>query len=162
MKLIVSALLGALLSVSVWAGAAAAQTAATQGGTEGQRAVTKVVKGKFADVLLGVQNAIIDQGLKIEHTNNVGEMLARTRDAVGAKQTLYTHAITLGFCSAIFSRKAMTADRENLMFCPYSIFLYETPDKPGEVVIGHRLYPGASMKPVNALLDKILDDATAF
>ncbi len=162
MKLIVAALCGALLAVPGWAGSAAAQTATTQSGTEGQRAVTKVVKGDFADVLLGVQNAIIGQGLKVEHVNNVGEMLARTKGAVGATQTLYTHAITLGFCSAVYSRKAMTADRENLMFCPYSIFLYETPDKPGEVVIGHRLYPGASMKPVNALLDKILDDATAF
>ena len=125
-------------------------------------AVTKVVKGTFADVLLGVKNAIIDQGLKVEHENNVGAMLARTKDAVGATQTLYTHAMTLGFCSAVYSRKAMAADRLNLMYCPYSIFLYETPDKPGEVVIGHRDYPGASMEPVNKLLDKILDDATAF
>lgn len=157
MKPIMLTLCALLVAAPGWADTAAAPMDAGA-----SPAVTRTVKDSFDDVLLGVKNAIIDQGLKVEHENNVGEMLARTRDAVGATQTLYTHAMTLGFCSAVYSRKAMTADRVNLMYCPYSIFLYETPDKPGEVVIGHRNYPGVSMKPVNALLDKILDDATAF
>lgn len=128
--------------------------AETGEGTPGT--VKRVLDDSFDNVLFSLKNAVVNQGLVVDQVNKVGEMLERTKDAVGARRTLYTNAVTLGFCSAQYSRAAMAADPDNLQYCPYTIFLYELPEKPGEVVIGHRVYPGDSMKPVNDLLDKII------
>lgn len=118
----------------------------------------RVLKDSFDNVLFSLKNAVVNQGLVVDQVNKVGEMLERTKDAVGAKKTIYSNAVTLGFCSAQYSRQAMSADPDNIQYCPYTIFVYELPEKPGEVVIGHRVYPGESMNPVNALLDKIIAD----
>ncbi|WP_102226954.1 DUF302 domain-containing protein [Acidimangrovimonas sediminis] len=164
MKLAFPKLAHLALGAALLALPAGAETAPTAPGAEaGPPIVRKVLKKSFDDALFSLKNAVTDQGLVVDQVNRVGEMLARTAKAAGAQQTLYTHAVTLGFCSAKWSRAAMAADRDNIAYCPYTIFLYELPDTPGEVVIGHRRYPGASMQPVNALLDKIVEDtATGF
>lgn len=123
-------------------------------------AYTRTVEGSFADVAFSVEQAIVSEGLVIDFTSHVGEMLERTREDVGGTTQLFTAADSFSFCSAQVSRQVMEAAIANIQFCPYAVFLYETPDKPGSVTVGHRVYPGETMAPVNTLLNRIVDTAT--
>jgi len=112
------------------------------------------------DMEFAVESAILDAGLKIDFTSHSGAMLERTRADVGSDVVLFTGATIYNFCSATVSRQVIEADINNITYCPYSIFLYSTPDKPGETVIGHQTYPGETMQPANDLLDEIIANAT--
>lgn len=120
--------------------------------------VVHEVEGEFDDIAFGVENAIINAGLVIETRSHAGEMLARTKDDVGGEKDIYTHAEIFTFCSAAVSREVMEIDPMNIQYCPYTIFLYETPDAPGMTTVGHPSYAG-SMAPVQELLDGIMTDA---
>jgi uncharacterized protein (DUF302 family) len=115
--------------------------------------------GSFDDAAFAVETAIVGQGLVIDHVSHVGEMLERTRAAVGSDVVLFTQADVFLFCSAVTSRKVMEADPMNIVHCPYGIFVA---DRDGEVVIGHRTYPDGPMQEVQALLASIVADATEF
>lgn len=112
------------------------------------------------DMEFAVESAILDMGLTIDFTSHSGEMLERTRVDVGSDVVLFTGATIFNFCSARVSRQVIEADINNITFCPYSIFLYSTPENPDETVIGHQTYPGESMQPANDLLDEIIANAT--
>ncbi|MDB6178882.1 DUF302 domain-containing protein [Paracoccus sp. Z330] len=120
--------------------------------------VTHQVAGEFDDIAFAVENAILNAGLVIEGQSHVGDMLARTKDDVGGEKDLYSHAEVFTFCSASVSRQVMEADIMNLQHCPYSIFLFETPDAPGQITVGRRRYDN-SMQPAAQLLDGIIADA---
>lgn len=122
-------------------------------------AYTRTVEGDFADVTFALEQAILNEGLVIDLTSHVGEMLDRTKADVGGTVDLFTAADTYSFCSARVSRQVMEADVTNVQFCPYAVFVYETPDQPGKVTVGHRVYPGETMAPVNELLNRIVDSA---
>lgn len=113
----------------------------------------------YEDVVFAVESAILDRGLVIESESHVGEMLARTGSDVGSAVDLYTNAIVFNFCSASVSRIAMEADIMNIAFCPYGIFVFETPNSPGVINVGHQLMPGEGMEQVNTFLDEIIEDA---
>ena len=134
------------------AGAASAQSADTA-------AYTKTVEGSFADIAFAVEQAIVSEGLVIDFTSHIGDMLERTREDVGSSTQLFTAADSFSFCSAQVSREVMEADVTNIQYCPYAVFLYETPDQPGKITVGHRVYPGETMAPVNTLLNRIVDTA---
>ena len=119
-----------------------------------QDMVTYTTDQSFDDVVFGVENAIIDQGLLVEYVSHVGEMLARTRADVGSDVVLFQSAEVFSFCSAALSRKVMEADVMNLRFCPYGIFVMQQPDSDA-VTIGYRTYPDGAMQEVQALLDTI-------
>jgi hypothetical protein len=108
--------------------------------------VTYTTDESFDDVIFGLENAILDQGLVIDGTNHVGEMLARTGPDVGSDKTVFLNADVYSFCSAALSRKVMEADPMNLMFCP-------------ETTIGYRAMPEGPMKEVEALLETISKSA---
>lgn len=120
--------------------------------------VTYQVEDSFDNVAFAVESAIIGAGLVIDHTSHTGEMLERTRADVGSDQVLFTQADVFSFCSSTVSRAVMEADIANIQHCPYGIFVYETPDAPGMITVGHRAY-GGSMQPVDDLLRGIVTDA---
>ena len=109
----------------------------------------------FEDVIFGLENAIIDAGLVIDHISHTGEMLERTRADVGSDVVLFDEADVYSFCSAQLSREVMEADWTNLMFCPYDIFVAVLHEKPDETVIGFRAYPEGEMQKIHDLLDGI-------
>lgn len=126
-------------------------------------AETRVVEAAFEDVRFDVENAIINRGLVIDYVSRIGEMLARTGGDVGSAEQVFTRAEAMLFCSAALSRAAMEADAGNIAFCPYSVFLYETPDAPGKVTVGFRRLPetgpeasGKALAAVNELLSGIV------
>jgi len=124
--------------------------------------VTRAVEGSFDDVAAAVESAIVNAGLVIDGRSFVGDMLARTKADVGGTRDIFTKADVFTFCSATVSRTVMERDPQNLQFCPYSVFVYETPDAPGKIVIGHPDYAARGMPEVNDLLDPILDEAASW
>lgn len=121
--------------------------------------VTYTTDRSFDDVMFGLENAIIGQGLVIDSTSHVGDMLERTKGDVGADQTLYVKADVLSFCSAAVSRRVMEADPMNIVYCPYNIFVAVSPDQPDQTMIGYRTFPEGPMQEVQTLLDTITRDA---
>ncbi|WP_319824961.1 DUF302 domain-containing protein [Thalassovita sp.] len=113
----------------------------------------------YEDVVFGLENAIVDQGLVIDAVSHVGDMLERTRADVGSDVTIFAKAEVFSFCSANLSRKVMEADPMNLRFCPYGIFVAQLPDNPGQTIIGYRSMPEGPMKEVETLLDTITRSA---
>ncbi|MCR9158746.1 MAG: DUF302 domain-containing protein [Rhodobacteraceae bacterium] len=109
----------------------------------------------FDDVTFGLENAIIDAGLVIDHVSHTGDMLERTKGDVGSDATLFLGADIYSFCSAKISREVMEADPMNVVFCPYDIFVIVRPDTPEVTTIGFRTFPQGPMKSVEALLDGI-------
>ncbi|WP_420568625.1 DUF302 domain-containing protein [Thalassovita sp.] len=109
----------------------------------------------FDDVVFGLESAILDQGLVIDGTSHVGDMLERTRADVGSDITVFIKADIYSFCSANLSRKVMEADPMNIRFCPYDIFVAQMPDNPDQTIIGYREFPEGPMQEVQALLDSI-------
>lgn len=107
----------------------------------------------FDDVTFGLENAILDAGLVIDSVSHTGEMLERTKGAVGSDVTLFTNADVYSFCSAKLSREVMEADPMNIVYCPYDIFVMVRPETPDTTTIGFRTYPDGAMKQIEALLD---------
>lgn len=143
------------LAPALFAGLVATSAAA-------QDVATYTVEDTFDNVAFAVESSIIGQGLVIDYISHVGEMLERTKDDVGGTKTIFTQADVFLFCSATTSRKVMEADPLNVQYCPYGIFVMETPDKPGTITVGHRIFPEGPMKEVEALLDTIVSDALAL
>ena len=109
----------------------------------------------YDDLMFGLENAIIDEGLVISEHNHVGDMLERTKADVGSDVTIYVHADVFGFCSAELSRKAMEEDPLNIRYCPYRLFTYQTVED-GPVLIGYDSLPETKvMQDVQALLDRL-------
>ncbi|MGH1579238.1 DUF302 domain-containing protein [Planktotalea sp.] len=135
--------------------AAAALTLAFAAPALADGMVTYNTDETFDDVVFGLESAILDQGLVIDSTSHVGEMLARTGADVGSDKTVFLNADVYSFCSAKLSRKVMEIDPANLRFCPYGIFVMVDPATPDTTTIGYRSMPEGEMKEVEALLDAI-------
>jgi len=120
-----------------------------------QDIITYDTDQSFEDVTFGLENAILDEGLVIDHVSHTGDMLERTKGDVGSEVTLYLEADIYSFCSAKISRQVMEADPMNISFCPYDIFVMVRPDTPETTTIGFRSFPDGAMKQVEAMLDGI-------
>lgn len=124
-----------------------------------EASITYTVDQDYDDVIFGLESAITDEGLLIDAVNHVGAMLERTKEDVGATKTIFLKAEVYNFCSASVSRKVMEADPMNLQYCPYGIFVMQTPENPEQTTIGYRTMPEGPMKEVQALLEKIVQGA---
>ena len=109
----------------------------------------------FGDVTFGLENAILDAGLVIDHVSHPGAMLERTREAVGSDVVLFDEADVYSFCSAQISREVMEDDPMNIRFCPYDIFVIVRPETPDTTTIGFTQYPEGAMQKVQEMLDSI-------
>lgn len=126
-----------------------AQTAAAEG------MISYTTDQGFDDVTFGLESAIIDAGLVVDHVSHTGDMLERTRGDVGSDVVIFDQADVYSFCSARLSREVMEADWRNVVFCPYTIFVATRPEAPDETVIGFRAYPEGEMQKIQTLLDGI-------
>ncbi len=113
-------------------------------------------EGSFDDAVFAVENAILGEGLVIDHVSHVGEMLNRTGGDVGSDAALFENADIFLFCSALVSRQVMEADPMNITHCPYGIFVMENADG---VIVGHKDYPDGSMQAVENLMQQIVAEA---
>ena len=114
-------------------------------------------QGSFQDVRDAVQFAIEGKGLKINHTNKIAEMLARTGPEIGATRQVYVDGEQFEFCSATISRAMMEADPHAMVMCPYIVSVYTVPNDKS-VYIAYRK-PGPTKNPK---LQKALDQVEAL
>ncbi len=102
----------------------------------------KTVEGEFEDVFFDLQDNIINLGLVIERTGDIGQMLERTAKAVTGSEAgdnaTYAHAKYLLFCSSKLTFKSTTADPRNISICPFIVYAYETRANAGKVSLGYR------------------------
>lgn len=124
-----------------------------------QEVITQPYDGSFDEATFALENAIIGEGLVVDHVSRVGEMLTRTGADIGAETHLYDAADVYLFCSATTSREVMEADPDNIAFCPYAIFVES---RDGETRVGYRSFERETMAPVNELLARITAAATEF
>lgn len=116
--------------------------------------------GKFEDIKENVVTAIEGQGLVINSTSHISDMLHRTGGDIGNAQSIFGRAEMLEFCSAGASRTMMAADPRNMVFCPYTISVYTLPGRADEVFVAYRQLPDApAFKPARELLEGIVRDA---
>lgn len=122
-------------------------------------------QGTFQDVRDSLQFAIEGKGLKINHTNKIAEMLARTGPEIGATRQVYVDGEQFEFCSSTISRQMMEADPHAMVMCPYIVSVYTIPNDKN-VYIAYRK-PGPTRNPalkkslanVEKLLNDIIKDA---
>lgn len=98
----------------------------------------KTKQGKFADVRDDLKNAIINRGYVVDYVGQFNSMLERTSEAVGGAKSPYSNAEFLQFCAAKLTHEAIAASPQNIVNCPYVVYVYETVAKPGEVHVGYR------------------------
>lgn len=128
--------------------------------------VIKSTQGKFEDVREDLVMAIEARGIKINHSNYIADMLARTGQDLGAAKVVYLKGEQLEFCKSDLSRAQMEADPANMVFCPYIISVYTTPAAPDKVYVGYRkpLAPGGkpatqkALRAIDQLLREIVDE----
>ncbi|UWQ28533.1 DUF302 domain-containing protein [Leisingera sp. M523] len=138
--------------------AVAAALALSTGTAAAQDMVSYTTPLSFDDVTFGLESAITNRGLRIDHISHVGDMLERTRADVGSDIVLFEHAQVFSFCSAKLSRQVMEANPMNITFCPYDIFVAQPPGAE-DVTIGFRAFPEGEMQVIHDLLDGIVQEA---
>ena len=125
--------------------------------------------GNFAEVRNVLVASIEGKGLKINHSNLIGDMLERTGPAVGRTTRVFGQAEQFEFCSADISRAMMEADPHAIVLCPYSIAIYTLPQDPKTIYLAYRKL-GPTKNPklekvlerVNQLLTGIIKDTVEF
>lgn len=137
-KTLSAATVGTLLCLSGTAGADGTSTANAPVEPDAMPVHARAVEADFDAIRFGVESAIENRGFVIDYHANIGDMLERTTADVDAGETPYRAAETWQFCSAILSRRMVQADPENIAYCPYVVFAYETREAPGTVVVGFR------------------------
>ena len=135
-----TSLLGALALVLA-AVPPAALPAADNAPTEGYAIYES--DSSFEDVLDGLKLAIQERGMYINNVMHMDEMLARTGKDLGMDETLYNHAQSIEFCSAVLSRKMAAENPARIVNCPFIIAVYTLPDAPGTTYVVHRRIPVA-------------------
>lgn len=140
-----------------------AQNAAADGAV-----VVRAIEGEFDDVRERVIFAVQSQGLVVDHTSKVGNMLLRTGKDLGETTRVFGDAEVLEFCSALVSRRMVEADPQLLAFCPYGIAVYTLPGNPQTTYVSYRRLVSNLVSPeqkavlqgVESLLETIVDEAS--
>ena len=116
------------------------------------------IKGTFEDVKERVIFAVESQGLVVDHTSDVGGMLARTGKDLGESQLIYGDAVVLEFCSALYSRRMAKFSPDLLAFCPYAISVYTLDGQPETTFVAFkRIARGVTNKETREVLQQIDD-----
>jgi len=130
--------------------------------------VVREIEGSFSEIRERVVFAVQSQGLVVDHTSKVGNMLARTGKDLGETTQIFGDAEVLEFCSALVSRRMVEADPQLLAFCPYGIAVYTLPGKPQTTYVSYRRLVTNLTSPeqkivleqVESLLEAIVDEAS--
>jgi uncharacterized protein (DUF302 family) len=130
--------------------------------------VVRAIDGNFEDIRDRVAFAVESQGLVVDHTAKVGEMLARTGKDLGETRQIFGKAEVLEFCSALISRHMVQADPQLLAFCPYGIAVYTLPGDSLTTYVSYRRLVTDVVSPaqksvlerVELLLEAIVEEAS--
>jgi len=122
----------------------------------------------FATVKENVVNAIINHGFTVSNTLHISEMLNRTGKDLGFPNAVYVIAESIEFCSASISHKMTQLSPLNLTICPFTIAIYNQPDKPDQVHVAFRKphlvgkTPEKLEQEIETVLEAIVQEALDF
>jgi uncharacterized protein (DUF302 family) len=130
--------------------------------------VVRPIAGNFKEIRDRVVFAVESQGLVVDHTAKVGDMLSRTGKDLGENQAVFGEAEVLEFCSALLSRSMVQADPQLLAFCPYGIAVYTLPGDLRTTYVSYRRLVTDVASPVQrsvlerveSLLEAIVEEAS--
>lgn len=129
------------------------------------RAFTITLDAEFSDVVIDIENAILNKGFVIDFNGDIAKMLERTSNGSNDSQAVYKYAKFWQFCSSQFTRQMVEINPENIAYCPFVIFAYETVSDPGQVIVGFQpLVVGKDddtlgmTNTINAMLISIVSD----
>ncbi len=94
--------------------------------------------GTFADIKENLILAIENEGMVISYTSHASKMLARTAEAAGVTQAIYSDAEIVFFCKAELSHSLVQANPHNLVLCPYSVAIYTLVNEKNRVYLSIR------------------------
>lgn len=122
----------------------------------------------FGDVIDGLKLAIQERGMYINNVMHMDEMLERTGKDLGMEETIYTHAQSIEFCSAVLSRKMTAEDPVRIVNCPFIIAVYTLPSEPDTTYVVHRRIPADEteaspvMRQVADMLEAVAEGAVSW
>ncbi len=103
-------------------------------------------ESRFEDVMDALKLAIEERGMYINNVMHMDEMLERTGKDLGIAETIYTHAQSIEFCSAVLSRKMTAENPARIVNCPFIVSVYTLPGQPGKTYVAHRTIPAAEQE----------------
>ena len=122
-------------------------------------------RGEFNEVKEFLLQSIAGNGIKISSTSYISKMLQRTKEDVGANKDIFKNAEAIGFCSASLSREMMETNPHHIVYCPYTIVIYELAKEPGIIYLGYRRpFPAnisdsdPSLKKIDTLMSDIISE----
>ncbi len=104
----------------------------------------------------------------INNVMHLDEMLERTGRDLGMAETIYTHAHSIEFCSAVLSRRMTSEDPTRIVNCPFIIAVYTLPSEPDTTYVVHRRVPADEieaspiMGEVAAMLEGVAEGAVSW
>jgi uncharacterized protein (DUF302 family) len=152
LKLVLRQLLpGAIASILLFC---SAPTVAADGFKEMTRT------GSYGEVRDDLKNAIINRGFVVDYVGHFNKMLERTSEAVGSvtaagAKSPYKDAEFMQFCAAKLTHEAISANPQNIVNCPYVVYVYELTAKPGVIHVGYRTPVSGPSKIVRKSVSKI-------
>ncbi len=120
--------------------------------------VERITENDFFSVKEDIALAIQGQGLVIAHHSDVSTMLNRTGANLAQQafniaksfvpinlnskpqtpvQNTYQHGMVIEFCSADLSAQTTAADPNNILFCPFSIAIFQLSNQPNQVHVSY-------------------------
>ena len=117
-------------------------------------------EGTFAEVRDDLKDAIVNRGYVVDYVGQLNKMLERTSEAVGSvtatgAKSPYKDAEYMQFCAAKLTHDAISASPQNIVNCPYIVFVYELNAKPGVIHVGYRKPVAGPSKKSREAVDKI-------
>ncbi|MEZ5628885.1 MAG: DUF302 domain-containing protein [Rhodocyclaceae bacterium] len=84
----------------------------------------------YAIARIALNDAIIDEGLRVSSVSDFGQMLARTDADLHHGTTPYRQAEVFAFCSVLVASQLVREAPERIAYCPLTVGLYQldTPD----------------------------------
>lgn len=123
--------------------------------------VTELTKqGKYEEVRDDLKNAIVNRGYVVDYVGQFNAMLERTSEVVGSvtesgAKSPYKNAEYMQFCAAKLTHDAISANPQNIVNCPYVVFVYELGTKPDVIHVGYRKPVAGPSKRSREAVDKI-------
>ncbi len=117
-------------------------------------------EGKFSEIREDLKNAIVNRGYVVDYVGQFNKMLERTSEAVGSvtasgAKSPYKDAEFMQFCAAKLTHDAISSSPQNIVNCPYVVYIYELGSKPGLIHVGYRKPVAGPSKKSREAIDKI-------
>lgn len=117
-------------------------------------------QGKFEEVREDLKAAVVNRGYVVDYVGQFNKMLERTSEAVGSvtesgAKSPYKEAEFMQFCAAKLTHDAISASPQDIVNCPYVVYIYELGSKPGLIHVGYRKPVAGPSKRSREAVDKI-------